>query len=152
MGSFVGLVPADDPKLAIAFVVDTPTEGLSYGGVVAGPGFAAIGEASMRALGIPPDPDLLDDDDDSEPGISGGRTDPDAVLALAPTVPPELHWTESGELRLPDLSGLSWRDTLVTLQGAGLSIESRGSGRVVAQSPPGGTPLPPGSTVEITLD
>jgi cell division protein FtsI (penicillin-binding protein 3) len=152
IGSFVGLVPADDPRLAIAFVVDTPTEGLSYGGVVAGPGFAAIGATGMRVLGIPPDPALLDDEDDDRPGTAGGPSDPDAIIAMAPTAAPELQWTDAGNLRVPDLSGLSLRDALVTLQGAGLSIRTHGSGRVVAQSPASGTPLPPGGTVEVTLD
>jgi cell division protein FtsI (penicillin-binding protein 3) len=151
VGSFVGLVPADDPRLAIAFVVDTPTEGLSYGGIVAGPGFAAIGAAGMRVLGIDADPSYLADEDDT-PATVSSRTDPDAVLAMAPTAAPELQWTESGNLRVPDLNGMSLRDTLVTLQGAGLSIQTHGSGRVVAQVPASGTPLPPGGTVQVTLD
>ena len=153
VGSFVGLVPANDPRLAIAFVVDTPTEGRSYGGVVAGPGFAAIGAAGMRVLGVPPDPSYLAEDDEDEAPASVSRpTDPDAVLAMGPTATPELHWTETGALRVPDLSGLSLRDALVTLQGAGLSIQTHGSGRVVAQAPASGTSLSPGGTVELTLD
>lgn len=150
VGSFVGLVPADDPRLAIAFVVDTPTEGISYGGIVAGPGFAAIGAAGMRVLGIAPDPTYLQDD--ASPGTAERARDPDAVLARAPTASPELQWTDAGNLRVPDLSGLTLRDALVTLQGAGLSIQTHGSGRVVAQSPASGAALTPGGTVEVTLD
>ena len=151
IGSFVGLVPADAPRLAIAFVVDTPTEGLAYGGIVAGPGFAAIGAAGMRILGVPPDPDLLEDDTD-RPGTAGGRTDPEAVVAMAPLAPPEVQWTDVGTLRVPSLTGLSYRDAMTTLQQTGLAMEIKGSGRVVAQAPPSGTALPPGSTVTITLD
>ena len=152
IGSFVGLVPADDPRLAIAFVVDTPTEGLAYGGIVAGPGFASIGAAGMRVLCVPPDPALLDDASDARPGTADGPSDPDAVVAMAPLAAPEMQWTPSGALRVPDLAGLSLRDALVTLQGAGLEIRAHGSGRVVSQSPASGNSLSPGETVEVTLD
>ena len=43
---------------------------------------------------------------------------------------PELRWADGGALRTPDLSGLSLRDALVTLQGAGLAVASTGSGSV----------------------
>ena len=46
--------PADNPRLAIAISVDTPTEGYAYGGVVAAPAFAEIAAESMRILGIAP--------------------------------------------------------------------------------------------------
>lgn len=151
IGSFVGLIPSDRPRLGIAVVVDTPTIGSSYGGVVAAPAFASIGEASMRILGIAPEPTLLEEDDprrQTEPSEADAEAE---ALAAAPEASPELQWGADGALRTPDLSGLSMRDALVTLQGAGLTVSTHGSGRVTSQSPSPGAPLAPGSAVEVTL-
>jgi cell division protein FtsI/penicillin-binding protein 2 len=52
--SFVGYVPADDPKLLIAVVVDEPTKGAYYGGDVAAPAFEDITEFSLQTLRIAP--------------------------------------------------------------------------------------------------
>ena len=62
IGSFVGLIPADNPRLAIAISVDTPTEGYAYGGVVAAPAFAEIAAESMRILGIAPTEEIPEQD------------------------------------------------------------------------------------------
>ena len=59
IGSWMGLVPADDPELAIVVVIDTPTEGESYGGIVAAPAFVEIAEAALRLRGFIPDPTLI---------------------------------------------------------------------------------------------
>ncbi len=52
--SFVGYLPADDPQLLIAVVVDEPTAGSYYGGDVAAPAFERIAEYSANALRIEP--------------------------------------------------------------------------------------------------
>jgi cell division protein FtsI/penicillin-binding protein 2 len=51
--SFVGYVPADDPQLLIAVVVDEPS-GLYYGGDVAAPAFEEIAEFSLQNMRILP--------------------------------------------------------------------------------------------------
>lgn len=151
IGSFVGLIPSDRPRLGIAVVVDTPTIGSSYGGIVAAPAFAAIGEASMRILGVAPEPTLLEDGDPRKPDEPNPEAPDSLSSLLPPEAAPELQWTEDGTLRTPDLSGLSMRDALVTLQGAGLTVSTRGSGRVTSQTPSPGAPLAPGSAVEVTF-
>jgi cell division protein FtsI/penicillin-binding protein 2 len=52
--SFVGYVPADDPQLLIAVVVDEPGGGTYYGGDVAAPAFEKIAEFSLQNLRILP--------------------------------------------------------------------------------------------------
>jgi len=53
VGSFVGFVPADDPRLAIVIVIDEPkTE--AWGGVVAAPVFRRIAEQALPYLGVAP--------------------------------------------------------------------------------------------------
>jgi cell division protein FtsI (penicillin-binding protein 3) len=53
VASFVGMVPADDPKLVILVTVDDPST-QHLGAYVAAPAFAKIADFSLRALGIPP--------------------------------------------------------------------------------------------------
>jgi cell division protein FtsI (penicillin-binding protein 3) len=52
--SFVGYLPADDPQLVIAVMVDEPTAGSIYGGDVAAPAFERIAEFAVTALRIEP--------------------------------------------------------------------------------------------------
>ncbi len=52
VSSFVGFVPADDPKLAIIVVVYEP-KGQIYGGVVAAPVFRDIADKALSYLDVP---------------------------------------------------------------------------------------------------
>ena len=54
IGSFVGFVPADAPRLAIIVVIDEP-QGEAWGGVVAAPVFRRVGEQVLTYLGVPRD-------------------------------------------------------------------------------------------------
>ena len=54
VSSFVGFVPADDPKLVVLVAVDNP-HGVIWGGVVAAPAFADIAKFDLQYLAIPPD-------------------------------------------------------------------------------------------------
>jgi cell division protein FtsI (penicillin-binding protein 3) len=51
IGSFVGFVPADAPRLAIIVVIDEP-QGEAWGGVVAAPVFRRVGEQVLTYLGV----------------------------------------------------------------------------------------------------
>jgi cell division protein FtsI (penicillin-binding protein 3) len=53
VSSFVGVVPAEDPRLVIMVVVDEP-QGGHLGGLVAAPIFREIAEQSLRYLHVPP--------------------------------------------------------------------------------------------------
>ncbi len=55
LSSFVGMAPASNPRLIIGVVIDEPSDGVYYGGSVAGPVFAQVMAASLRQLGLPPD-------------------------------------------------------------------------------------------------
>jgi cell division protein FtsI (penicillin-binding protein 3) len=56
VASFIGMVPANDPKLVVAIVVDDP-HGNIYGGSVAAPAFQKIVGWSVPYFGINPNPD-----------------------------------------------------------------------------------------------
>ena len=51
VGSFVGFVPAEDPRLAIVAVIDEP-QGEGWGGVVAAPVFRRVAEQALSYLGV----------------------------------------------------------------------------------------------------
>jgi len=55
LSSFVGMAPASNPRLIIGVAIDEPSDGVYYGGSVAGPVFAQVMAASLRQLGLPPD-------------------------------------------------------------------------------------------------
>jgi cell division protein FtsI (penicillin-binding protein 3) len=51
VGSFVGFVPADNPRLAMIVVIDEP-HGEAWGGTVAAPVFKRVGEQVLNYLGV----------------------------------------------------------------------------------------------------
>ena len=55
VASFVGLAPVSDPRIIVAVMVDEPTVGGHYGGVVAAPVFAAVTQDVLHALNVGPD-------------------------------------------------------------------------------------------------
>lgn len=52
---FAGVVPVDNPRFAMAVVVNDPTNGSYYGGSVAGPVFHNVMEGALRLMDVPPD-------------------------------------------------------------------------------------------------
>jgi cell division protein FtsI (penicillin-binding protein 3)/stage V sporulation protein D (sporulation-specific penicillin-binding protein) len=54
MASFVGMVPATNPRLVVLVVVDRP-RGAIFGGVVAAPAFQSIAKFDLQYLEVPPD-------------------------------------------------------------------------------------------------
>jgi cell division protein FtsI (penicillin-binding protein 3) len=55
LSSFVGLVPASDPRLIIAVAIDEPSGAQHFGGDVAGPVFSQIAAGALRAMAVQPD-------------------------------------------------------------------------------------------------
>ena len=54
VATFVGMVPASDPRLVVLVTVDEP-HGAIFGGVVAAPAFAQIAAFDLQYLEVPPD-------------------------------------------------------------------------------------------------
>jgi cell division protein FtsI (penicillin-binding protein 3) len=54
VASFVGIVPASAPRLAVLVLVDEP-QGQYYGGMVAAPAFRELARFTLQYLEIPPD-------------------------------------------------------------------------------------------------
>ncbi|MBI4517368.1 MAG: transpeptidase family protein [Deltaproteobacteria bacterium] len=133
MSSFVGFVPADDPRLVILVVIDTP-KGVTYGGLVAAPVFRRIAEYSLERLGLRPQLPLV------------------PASELAALVPQPVVWQvvdSSGGM--PSFLGLSMREALVRAHRAGWEVQLEGSGFVVAQEPPPGAAAGNGRTLRLVF-
>lgn len=55
MSTFVGMAPASRPKVVLAVVVDSPSNGQYFGGLVAAPVFSRIMAETLRMMNIEPD-------------------------------------------------------------------------------------------------
>lgn len=55
LSSFVGFAPVSAPRLVIATMLDEPTAGGYYGGLVAAPVFSQVMQGALRLLGVPLD-------------------------------------------------------------------------------------------------
>ncbi len=52
---FVGLAPVEAPRIVVAVMIDEPTDGQYYGGLVAAPVFSDTVQQTLRILGVQPD-------------------------------------------------------------------------------------------------
>ena len=142
--SFVGFVPSRHPRLAIIVMIDSPRDGADTGGVAAAPIFQRIAEDSLRHLGVAPNID-------PQPPVIVTR--PRNVAAPAPRAPQPIRVSvTAGAAVLPDLVGFGAREAIQELARLGVTPRVRGTGVVVDQVPPAGTPLEPGSVCTIVLD
>jgi cell division protein FtsI (penicillin-binding protein 3) len=55
IASFAGFTPSSDPRLVGVVIIDDPSNGEYFGGLVAAPLFSTIMTGAMRLLDIPPD-------------------------------------------------------------------------------------------------
>jgi len=128
VGSFVGFVPADAPKLVALVLVDEPEVNV-YGGVVAAPVFRNIAQGALRHLAVAPQkPDLL-------PTTVGQAELP---VRRAPKKEAEIP-TDGVAAPVPDFVGLSLREAVEKARAMRVKVKMRGNGYVVRQFPaPGG--------------
>jgi len=159
LSSFVGIVPADNPRLVVAVMIDEP-QGIHYGGVVAAPAFKAIAEGALRYLGVAP----------SSPAVAQGKQDKQAKKpSTGKPVPVEAEpdlpgfdepakvvaseqgdveddgtsedddapvgATGSGPMAFPDFTGMSMGEAIRAARKAGVELIPSGSGVAASQSP-----------------
>ena len=94
----------------------------------------------MRRLGIPPNPELLEEE-----------TEEKEEIILYDSEKPELQWRSNKEFAAPNLIGLSMRDAIQILSSANLDIHMQGHGRVITQKPSPGSLIEPQETMELKL-
>ena len=147
LASFLGFLPADEPRLAILVAVDEP-EGDVFGGSVAAPAWSAIAAEALRQIGVAPDSAR-----EEIAFASVAQTPDDEVSAeeLELDREPQPASRKPDRSVVPDLTGLPARSAVRRLAEAALEPELRGSGRTVAQSPRPGAIVKRGARVRVTL-
>ncbi len=141
VGSFIGFVPADDPRLVISVIIDEP-QGIPYGGKVAAPAFREIAGKTLTYLNVPPQPIAPEEIDLPKKTPTIEVASPAAI----PFVTPVALGT-----RVPDFAGMGMREALRLAEGNGVAIDIEGSGVAVSQSVPPGAPSTPGMTVKVVF-
>ena len=150
IGSFIGFVPAEDPKIAAIVVIDEP-KGIPYGGVVAGPAFKNIAVRILQYLNISPKKPEL-------PEIALNRHTHPAPDASTTVIPASKKDAVSGKspkniasaaVALPDFSGMSLRGVIRWGEVHGINLTLNGNGQAIRQSPKPGTPVSPGGRCSI---
>ena len=139
---FIGFAPTENPELAMAILVDEPTMGSRYGGVVAAPVFSEVIGPELRRRNIPVDPTAPLPFESTGPGLVSVPVEPQPLV---------LSW--QGEAwRVPDLVGRDLRGVLAALEGAGLDLHIEGSGLLVSQEPAAGAMVAPGASMTLLFE
>lgn len=73
-GFFVGMAPMSAPRIVVAVMVDEPSAGGYYGGVVAAPAFANIVAGTLRSMNVLPDAAVKQMVDKDLQGLSVGAS------------------------------------------------------------------------------
>ncbi len=55
ISSFVGFAPVSSPRFIVAVMIDEPSAGQHYGGLVAAPVFSEVMRGALRLMAVPPD-------------------------------------------------------------------------------------------------
>jgi cell division protein FtsI (penicillin-binding protein 3) len=124
VASFVGFVPADEPRFVLMVMVDEP-EASVYGGIVAAPAFGNIARGALRHLVVAPrHPDLL-------PVAAAPIELPQRRLQSKTTAPASAGDVDGA----PDFIGLSLREAVEKARAARVKVKMHGHGHVIKQHP-----------------
>ena len=124
VASFVGFVPANNPRLVALVLIDEPEVNV-YGGVVAAPVFRNIAQGALRHLAVAPE---------KVAPIPVGPSQPESPVRHIVKRSPSKPVDAEGEAT-PDFVGLSLREVLEKAQSLKVKVRLQGSGYVVKQSP-----------------
>ncbi len=161
---FIGIAPADAPRLVIVAALDEPRRPNHTGGSAAAPLFASVAAAQLARFGILTEPVRPPQRPAAAPitriASAAATSKPDANRRHSATetvVPPKPAKTAikrppatstsvdrelvslDGRLLLPDLRGLTVAEVRAIARSAGIAVLIEGEGRAVSQEPPPGT-------------
>jgi len=175
-GSYVGYMPAEDPKYTICVVIRTSAHSSSYyGGTIAAPVFRMVADKifsrNMGAWSSPLDSmartassviparaatagayDILMGKLKRNFKVPGNELRSSMVCVVSDT----LHGTRVEKTPvyrgvMPDVTGMTLKDAVYVLENYGVRVNISGRGKVTAQSVPAGTHLLKGQNVMLQL-
>jgi cell division protein FtsI (penicillin-binding protein 3) len=128
VASFVGFVPADDPRLALLVLVDEPEVNV-YGGIVAAPAFRNIARGALHHLSVAPQkPELL-------PAPMAQAEGSIRRALRTEGVPAGSGRSDA----VPDFVGLSLREAVEKARDLRVKVKMHGNGYVTKQLPAPGS-------------
>jgi cell division protein FtsI (penicillin-binding protein 3) len=127
VASFVGFVPANDPRLVVLVLVDEPEVNV-YGGIVAAPAFRDIARGALRQLAVAPQ--------NGTPLPAPSRSAETTVRRQA--IKEKDLTADADTSAVPDFIGLSLREAVEKARAMKVRVKMQGSGYVVRQSPAAG--------------
>ncbi len=176
--SFVGYFPADNPKYSCIVVVSAPSGDAYYGGIVAGPVFKDVAN-KVYSTSLDIHKEINDGKQliakKAPVSKSGSKEELEGVLKelkitsvnknksaewLSPLLTADssaIHLMANNPEALlkkgliPNIIGMSARDALFLLENNGIRVKITGSGSVVQQSLPVGTPFVKGMEIKLQL-
>jgi stage V sporulation protein D (sporulation-specific penicillin-binding protein) len=167
IASFAGILPIDNPRLAIYVYVDEPSVGVFYGGTVAAPIVQEIALQATHLLGIPPNDPVAYEQARLKPGhgaeglttatlaLNEAASEMDGLEAAGKNEAPLLDGTHESILtaeqdaaatpgpRMPDCTGLTMVEAWGVLTREQIKVKMLGSGVVVRQEPVAGARIAP---------
>jgi cell division protein FtsI (penicillin-binding protein 3) len=168
--SFVGYYPADNPRYSCIVVVNSPSNGVYYGNVVAGNVFKEIADrVYANTLDIHPvlKPDgKMVDMPSSKTGLKKEldyvldeldiKVEEDKVKSDWVSTTKKENKIELGNRfviknLVPNVVEMGLRDALFLLENAGLHVIVRGKGKVTSQSIAPGSRAKPGETIVLEM-
>ncbi len=121
--SFIGFMPADNPKIVVYVSIDNPKGVTQYGGVVAAPIAKSILETAISVLDI----------ESSEEAM-----------------PREYNWNDIKYQKIPDVTGMTVEEAKKSLKGYHLEYSGEGE-NIIYQSPSGNSYVKEGGTLQLML-
>ncbi|HBI80385.1 MAG TPA: peptidoglycan glycosyltransferase [Bacteroidales bacterium] len=167
--SFVGYFPADDPKYSCIVMVNSPSNSVYYGNIVAGPIFKEI---SDKIYATSPEwfTEINDDELKHLPQAKAGQAAKLEYVLSQLDVPFETNgnkpnWInvhrDSTKLlgipmaiptkKVPNVVGMGLSDAIYLLEKYGLRVVAKGRGTVRSQSVQPGNPVAKGTTVYLEM-
>jgi cell division protein FtsI (penicillin-binding protein 3) len=165
---FIGVAPADDPRIVIVSELDEPKHPIHTGGAAAAPLFAAVapGQLAHHGIFLRRDDVLVARSAEGEPALPAVASAGPAAAARVPIAEPAVARAAAASppstppmspalavsafrdrVLLPDFSGLSKSEVAQVTAKNGLRVKLEGEGRAVHQSPPPGSVVIAGSEI-----
>lgn len=161
--SFMGFVPAVNPRIVVVVTVAGTSGDAGYGGTASAPAFKKVADFAMRLIGVRRDlPDEVErmrkpekpaEGDLSIAELSEPLTDEDRRDSLGEDAGAESGLAGDGvkDLRVPKLQGLTLREVVELSAAQGWKADIQGKGMVVSQKPEAGNSIQPGGHVAVLL-
>jgi cell division protein FtsI/penicillin-binding protein 2 len=160
IASFVGFVPATQPRFAIIVVLDEP-QGAHQGGQVCAPIFNLIAEAALVESAVVPDDEtfratlaqmatqVTQATPPPQKAVPLPAATPMALVSSKPGAAPSRRDHVIAQQTMPDLTGKGLRAVMQTCTKLQMRMQLDGAGIAVSQSPVPGATIKPGALCQV---